>query len=77
MEKPKLGRYKHTKSGRIYKLIGIGKHSETLEDLAVYQGEYESEEFGKDPIWIRPLDMFMEEVEIDGKLLPRFEYLGE
>lgn len=76
MGKLQLGRYRHTKSGKIYTVIGLGKHSETLEDLVVYQGEYDSEEFGKNPIWVRPLGMFMEMVEIDGKKVPRFEYIG-
>ena len=67
----KLGKYKHYK-GKEYKVIGIAKHSETLEDLVVYRALY-----GNQDLWIRPLNIFIEEVKIDGKKIPRFEYLGE
>ncbi len=67
----KLGKYRHYK-GNNYKVIGIAKHSETLEDLVVYQKLYDDH-----GLWVRPLAMFIENVEIDGKIMPRFEYLGE
>lgn len=67
----KLGRYRHFKE-REYELIGIAKNSETLEDIAVYRALY-----GQSQLWARPLKMFLEEVEKDGKKMPRFEYLGE
>jgi hypothetical protein len=72
----KKGIYLHFK-GKKYRVLGVGKHSETLEDLVVYQGLYDSDEFGKNPIWVRPLKMFVEEVEVDGKKQPRFKYLGK
>lgn len=56
-----------------YKVLGVAKHSETLEDLVVYQGLYNCEEFGKNPIWVRPLKLFIDEVEVDGKMIPRFK----
>jgi len=62
----KLGKYKHYK-GKEYKVIGIAKHSETLEDLVVYQALY-----GEGQIWVRSLKMFLEEVKVDGKKIPRF-----
>ncbi len=65
-----LGRYKHYK-GKEYEVIGVGKHSETLEELVIYRALY-----GDHDIWVRPLNMFLEEVEIDGKKFPRFEYVG-
>ena len=71
----KLGIYKHYK-GKLYKVIGIGRHSETLEEFVVYQTLYENE-FGKDSIWIRPKSMFLEEIEFEGKRVPRFKYISE
>ena len=69
--KLKLGKYKHYK-GNFYNVIGIAKHSETLEELAVYEALYENPE-GK--LWVRPLKMFLEEVEVNGKKVPRFKYI--
>lgn len=66
----KLGEYEHYK-GKRYKVIGVARHSETLEELVVYQALY-----GEYGLWVRPLKMFMEEVEIDRKRVPRFKYLG-
>lgn len=67
----KFGRYKHYK-GKEYEVIGIAKHSETLEELVVYRALY-----GDHDLWTRPLRMFVETVEIDGKQKPRFEFVGE
>jgi len=65
----KLGKYLHYK-GKEYEVIGIGKHSETLEDLVIYKKLYDD-----GGLWVRSLKMFLEEVEIDGKKVPRFKYL--
>jgi len=65
------GKYKHY-SGKEYEIVGIAKHSETLEEMVVYRALY-----GEHQIWVRPLGMFLEDVEIDGKLVPRFEHIGE
>ena len=70
----KKGKYKHYK-GKLYEVLGVARHSETLEELVVYQGMYDSEEFGKNPIWVRPKKMFLESVTIDGKEVPRFEFV--
>ncbi|MFC1732704.1 DUF1653 domain-containing protein [candidate division KSB1 bacterium] len=72
MKKIKLGKYKHYK-GDIMDVIGVAKHSETLEDVVVYQhpGNKLSE------LWVRPLDMFLEKIIVDGKEIPRFESIED
>ena len=63
--------YQHYKNKKQYKVIGIGKHTETLEDLVIYEPQYESET----KYWIRPLAMFMDEVEYEGAKTPRFIFV--
>ncbi len=72
----KLGKYKHTKSNKEYEVIGIARHSETLEELVVYKALYHSDEFGDNVFWARPKEMFLESVEIGGVKKKRFEYVG-
>ena len=67
------GIYKHYK-GKEYRVIGIAKHSETLEDLVVYEALYENE---VSKLWVRPLSMFEEEVEVDAKKVPRFQLINQ
>lgn len=63
-----LGLYKHYK-GNIYEVIGVAKHSETLEDMVVYKATYQKE---GENLWVRPLKMFLETVIIDGVDQKRF-----
>jgi hypothetical protein len=70
----KPGIYKHSKKGNLYKVHFIAKHSETLEDMVIYEALYENE---MSKFWARPLSMFEGTVEIDGKQVPRFEYIRE
>lgn len=67
------GRYRHFK-GNIYFVWGVGKHSETGEELVVYGPEYRDglEEDSK-RIWLRPAHMFIEDVNHKGTLVPRFK----
>lgn len=65
----KTGIYRHYK-GNEYEVIGIAKHSETLEEYVVYRALY-----GDGRLWIRPLQMFKELVTVDGKVKPRFEFI--
>lgn len=69
----KIGKYQHYK-GNFYKVIGVAKHSETLEDLVVYETLYDNP---RSKLWVRPLKMFTENVIIDGKEMPRFKFVGE
>ncbi len=72
----RLGKYQHFK-GKFYEVIGIARDSETLEELVIYKALYDSEEFGKNALWARPKEMFLEQLEIEGKKVPRFKFVGE
>ncbi|MBI2353770.1 MAG: DUF1653 domain-containing protein [Deltaproteobacteria bacterium] len=65
------GRYRHYK-GNEYEVIGTARHSETEEWLVVYRCLY-----GDRSLWVRPLAMFAEDVLVDGRLVPRFEWVGK
>ncbi|MFN7160359.1 MAG: DUF1653 domain-containing protein [Candidatus Gracilibacteria bacterium] len=56
--------YRHYK-GKEYKILTTAKLEATLEDVVVYEGQYEDTEFGKHPVWVRPLSSFMEIVQIE------------
>ena len=71
MNKIKLGTYRHYK-GNTYKVLHIAKHSETLEDMVIYQDVNHS-----DKIWARPVSMWNDDIEIDGKTVKRFELMEE
>jgi len=64
------GLYQHFK-GNYYEVIDIAKHSETEEEYVVYRPLK-----GDSGTWIRPLNMFTETIERDGKVLSRFQYMG-
>lgn len=66
----KPGIYRHHK-GNLYRVIGSAKHSETLEDVVVYQALY-----GEHGLWVRPLCMFLEPVDVADLSVPRFELIG-
>lgn len=72
----KTGLYRHYK-GKEYEVIGIARHSETLEELVVYKALYHSPDFGDDAIWVRPRKMFEENIEVDGQVKPRFEFIHQ
>lgn len=76
MEKLKLGRYQHCK-GKFYEVLGTARHSETKDELVVYRALYNSKEFGNNALWARPKKMFLENVNIDGKEVPRFKFVGK
>lgn len=67
---PRLGRYRHYRGGD-YEVIGVARHSETLEPLVLYRLLY-----NQTGLWVRPYDMFFEQVEVDGQLQPRFTQIS-
>lgn len=71
MNEIKCGRYRHFK-GNEYRVIGMAKHSETLEDMVVYQALY-----GEKGLWVRPAEMWTETVDREDYHGPRFIYMGE
>ena len=71
MDEIRPGRYRHFKGGE-YQVLGVSKHSETLEPMVVYRALY-----GEGGLWVRPAAMWNETVERGGQTFRRFTYLGE
>ena len=71
----KPGFYEHFK-GKLYEVIGLARHSETMEPMVVYKALYKGN-FLEGSLWVRPLAMFTETVSSGGKEVPRFKYLKE
>lgn len=67
----KPGKYRHFK-GKEYQVLGMAKHSETLEPMVVYKALY-----GEGGLWVRPAAMWNEQVERDGYCGPRFVFIAE
>ena len=67
----KPGKYRHFK-GNEYEVLGVGLHSETLEEMVVYRALY-----GDCGLWVRPAAMWNEMVEKDGEKIKRFSYIGD
>lgn len=70
------GRYRHFK-GNLYEVVDVALHSETMEPHVVYRALYGAEKQGEGGLWIRPLSMFFETVERDGRVFKRFEYVDK
>jgi hypothetical protein len=68
---PRPGRYRHYKGGE-YRVVGLARHSETLEPLVVYQALY-----GEHGLWVRPAAMWIESVTHNGQPVPRFAFVAE
>lgn len=69
MDEIKLGIYRHYK-GNTYRVLHIATHSETLEDMVVYQDIN-----NPDKIWARPASMWNDDIEVDGKTVKRFQFV--
>jgi len=70
-EAVKLGKYRHFK-GQLYQLIDVAHHSESQQPMAVYRALY-----GERGLWVRPLAMFVETIQRDGKQMQRFEFIED
>lgn len=70
MKELKLGKYRHFK-GNEYEVICLAKDSENLNDLVVYKALY-----GDGQVWVRPLKMFLEQVEVNGEKVNRFTFIS-
>lgn len=70
MNEIKLGKYQHFK-GNLYQVEEVARHSETMEYFVVYRALYD-----ENGLWIRPLKMFSEIIERDGKTFPRFKFVS-
>lgn len=67
------GVYRHSKKGHLYEVLGVAVQTETDEPLVIYRPLYENEF----ELFARPYAMFIEEVEINGRIVPRFEKVDE
>ena len=65
------GKYRHYKGDK-YEVLGVAKNTETNEDLVVYRALY-----GEFSLFVRPLNMFIEKLIINGKVVARFKYIDE
>jgi len=65
----KPGKYRHYKN-KLYQVIEVAIHSETMEEMVVYRPLY-----GEGKLWVRPLDVFLENVEVKGETISRFEFI--
>jgi len=73
----KYGKYQHYTNKKFYELMGVARHSETLEEMIIYKALSHSEDSGDNQIWVRPRKMFFEEVAHDNKSVPRFKWVGD
>jgi len=64
--------YKHYK-GNNYEVVGVVRHSETLEEMVLYKALYYHPKFGNNSLWVRPKEMFLENVIVDGVEVERFK----
>jgi len=72
----KPGIYKHYK-GKLYEVLGVGHHTETLEPLVMYRALYDTPDFGPKPLWARPVKMFQETIVYNNLEQARFTFIEE
>ncbi len=74
MEPIKIGQYKHFKGG-LCDVIGVARHSETLEEMVVYRHADPAKGFEAGELWVRPKENFLKPVNVNGQETPRFTFL--
>ena len=75
MDEIKSGKYQHYK-GNFYEVLGVAKNSENkVEDFIVYKQLYDGSEFPMGTLWVRPKEMFLGQVEVNGQKAPRFKFI--
>lgn len=74
--KIKIGIYQHYKGVKV-RVIGVGLHSETLEELVLYEKLADFRGYKKGSLWARPKEMFLEKVTVNNKKIPRFKFIRE
>jgi hypothetical protein len=67
------GKYRHYKNEKLYEVIGQARHSETDEEMIVYKALYHCAKFGDNQLWVRPMQMFFENVLHNDQTVPRFQ----
>ena len=72
----KPGKYRHYKN-LLVRVIGTGLHSETMEEVVIYEKLEDFNGFRKGSLWVRPLKLFTEKIIVNGKQIPRFSYINE
>jgi len=70
------GKYLHYKN-KYYEVIGVVRHSETCEELVLYKALFTCEQYGDQQLWVRPRDMFFENITHNGQIVPRFKWVGD
>lgn len=74
MNSIQLGKYRHYKGGE-YEVVGTAILESTLEQMVLYRPLYTSAEFSPETTFVRPLAVFLELVEVDGRTIPRFQFV--
>jgi hypothetical protein len=70
------GTYRHYKN-LLVRVIGVALHSETMEELVIYEKLEDFGEYKKGSLWARPKKMFLEDITVNGKRVPRFAYIED
>ena len=70
----KPGVYKHTKTGKLYRVHFVAKHSETLEDMVMYEALYENQ---TSRFWVRPPSLFIGQVKVGTTIQSRFSFVKD
>lgn len=70
------GFYRHYSNEKLYKVLYVGRHTETLDELVCYEAQYNDPVYGNKAIWYRPKELFIGSVQYRGNEVPRFSFTG-